>query len=271
MGDGMGTVNYNAGYIQVQHRFGKGFSLLSSYTFSKLLQDCGGITGGFMQGYPQAGKGLGDVYGVAPNDYTHKFLINYSLDLPIGSKRALLGSPQTFAAKVLDKAIGGWTLAGTTLFRSGAPLSVTGSAANWFQLHQLDNSGGERPVFVNHNFDPHVSGKDVLIGAANYQPYIIRSSFRSTQITANSIEIGDVPTTLNMRAPGFSQFDFSLIKRFPLHGERQDLEMRLEAENALNKMNPGTPATNIGGSDFGMITGQAGNPRRVMISARIHF
>jgi hypothetical protein len=271
MGNGMGTVNYNAGYVQVQHRFGKGFSFLSSYTLSKLLQDCGGFAGGFMQGYPQAGKGLGDVYGVAPNDYRHKFLINYSLDLPIGSKRALLGSPQTLAAKVLDKAIGGWTVAGTTLFRSGAPLTVIGSAGNWFLLHQLDNSGGERPVFVNHDYNPHVSGKTALIGAPNYQPYINKASFRFPQITANSIEIGDVPTTLNMRGPAFSQFDFALMKKFSLYSERRDVELRVEAENVLNKMNPGMPSNNVGGSDFGMITGQAGNPRRVMLSAKIHF
>ena len=70
-----GTSNYNALTASIEHRFGGGFSFLANYTFSKLLQDTGSIGNGQAQGMgeqsqPQAGLGLGDVYGVAPSDFT---------------------------------------------------------------------------------------------------------------------------------------------------------------------------------------------------------
>ena len=78
-----GTSNYNALTAHVEHRFSNGFSFLMNYTFSKLLQDTGSIGNGQPQGVgeqfqPQAGLGLGDVYGVAPSDFTHKVTLNYT-------------------------------------------------------------------------------------------------------------------------------------------------------------------------------------------------
>ncbi len=278
LGDPAGTVNYNAGYAQVQHRYGHGFSLLASYTWSKLLQDCGSILGTDFgsaggSGYPQAGKGQGDIYGLATNDYKHKLLFNYSVDIPIGHGRALLGSPQSVGAKILDKIVGGWTMAGTTTFRSGGPLPGPDSIGTnaWWTLHQLDDNGASRAVFVNHNYDPGVAGHQALIGSAGYTPYINASSFRGIQVTANSIEIGDVPITLRERGPAFSQWDFAILKKIPIQGEHRDLQLRLEAENVLNHMNCGMPDMNLGDQTFGMITSQAGNPRRIMISAKFHF
>src|SRR5207237_600625 len=101
-----GLSNYNAVYFQLEHRFGGGFSMLANYTISKLLQDTGGIDNGQPQGQgeqaqPQAGLGIGDVYGLAPSDITHKFQINYSVDLPIGRGKRLLGN----APALLDKVV----------------------------------------------------------------------------------------------------------------------------------------------------------------------
>ena len=79
-----GTSNYHALTAHVEHRFSNGFSLLVNYTFSKLLQDTGSVGNGVSQGVseqsqPQAGLGLGDIYSVAPSDYTHKLLLTIAL------------------------------------------------------------------------------------------------------------------------------------------------------------------------------------------------
>ncbi len=146
-----GTSNYNALTVHVEHRFGDGFSFLANYTFSKLLQDTGSIGNGQPQGVgeqaqPQAGLGLGDVYSVAPSDFTHKLLFNYSLDLPVGRGKRLLRD----SSSLVDKFVGGWRLAGTTTFRSGQPIQiytpsggVGGLGSAWYNIGQGRN---QRPI-----------------------------------------------------------------------------------------------------------------------------
>ena len=74
-GDPIGTANYTAGYVQIEHRFGGGFSFLANYTLSKLMQDTGGVDNAFSQGFPQAGLGPADVYGIARTDQRHKLIV----------------------------------------------------------------------------------------------------------------------------------------------------------------------------------------------------
>jgi hypothetical protein len=275
MGEPAGTSNYYAGYVQVEHRFGKGFSLLANYTISKMLQDVGGNDqgGSFdgnaaydINGYPQAGLGLKDVYGVAPTDMTHRLVMNYSLELPFGRGKRLLGNPQGTAATILDKIAGGWTLAGTGIYRSGTPLSVFAGSGFWSGVGQGRNS--TRARFVDRNFDNGVDGHTALIGAAGSTPYLNPGSFRLLE----QAEIGDTPATMSyFRGPGSSQWDLSLLKNIPLFGESKYMQLRLEAQNAFNHMNTANPDTNPTSSTFGYITSQSGLSRRVMIAAKIVF
>lgn len=275
MGAPFGTSNYFSLYFQAEHRFGNGFSLLSNYTLSKILQDVGtndvaggdGTTGPDNNGYPQAGKGLGDIYGVASNDRTHRFLVNYSLDLPIGKGKYLLGSPSGLGGAVLDKVVGGWTLAGTTTYRSGMPLVInSGSGTFWAGIGQ-----GRQPlraVFVNQNFDNHVSGHAALISNPTGTSYFNPNSFRVVQ----GAEIGNVPSTMSyLRGPGYSQWDMTLLKTFRLWSDSSKFILRAEAQNALNHMNTANPDTNLSSGTFGKITSQFGPSRIMMVAGKIVF
>ncbi len=279
MGEPLGTANYNAGYVQVEHRYGHGFGFLANYTFGKLLQDVGSIDNQASQGpnqqaFPQAGLGLGDIYGIAPQDISQKFLFNYSLEIPLGKGKMLLGDPQGFGGKLLDKAVGNWRIAGTTTYRSGQPVlvytpsgGVGGLGSQWYNIGQGRTT---RPRFVLPRipFDNQVSGHAAMEGAANFQPYFNPGAFRLVE----GFEIGDVPSTMpNMRGPGFSQWDFSLLKDFGLGKEGSSLQLRFEAQNVFNHMNAGNPNGAVTQRTFGMITGQSGSPRLVMIAAKIYF
>ncbi len=274
LGEPLGTSNYHAGYVQAEHRFGSGFTLLANYTVSKLLNDVGSYDGGFGMPYPQAGLPVSNTYGVATSDISQKFLVNYSVDLPFGKGRALAGDPQTLAAKFADHLIGGWTMAGTTTIRTGFPIAVRtpsntvgGLGSQWYNIgHGRDS----QPMFVTPrvDFDNKVSGHTSLEGAAGFKEYFNPASFRVVE----GYEIGDTPSTMpSMRAPGFSQWDMSLLKTFRVHGEHKRLQLRFEAQNLFNKMNPGAPGNAILSRTFGVITGQSGTPRRVMVAAKFYF
>ncbi len=276
MNQPLGTSNYHAAYFQVEHRFARGFAFLANYTISKLLEDVGGLDyGQFTQGYagqgaPQAGLGMSDIYGLAPTDISQKFLFNYLFDIPVGRGKRLLGNPQTGAAKALNQIVGGWQVAGLTTFRAGRPIVIHCLYPNCFNWYNIGQSRGERPRFTSPGvaYDNQVSGHTALDGSAGYQPYFNTAAFRVTQ----NMEIGDVPGTLpNMRGPGFSQWDLSLLKNIGLGGEGCYLQLRFEAQNLFNHMNAADPDGTVLARTFGTITGQNGNPRLAMIAARIYF
>jgi hypothetical protein len=271
LGEPIGTSNYHSGYVQAEHRFSHGFGFLANYTISKLLQDVGSYDGQFGMPFPQAGLGLGTTYGLGPTDMTHKLLLNYSWDLPFGRGKSYLGHPQGAGEKILDGVVGGWTMAGTTTFRSGQPIAVrtpsntVGGPGS--QYYNIGMGRDSQPVFVSRDFDNHVDGHRALINSANATPYFKPAAFRIVQ----GYEVGDVPSYLNMRGPGYSQWDFALMKNFPLFRESQRLQLRLESQNVLNHLNLANPDNSVVSRTFGMITGPRGNPRRVMIAMRLFF
>jgi hypothetical protein len=269
-----GVGNYNSVYLQAEHRFGRGFSFLTNFTLSKLLQDTGGIDNAQPQGVseqhsPQAGGNLGEVYGRAPSDIAKKLLFNYSFELPFGHGKKYLGK----AAGVVDSVLGGWTLAGTTQFRSGQPVlvytpggAVGGLGSQWYNIGQGRNN---RPVIVHGNpLGMTTDGHSALVGAANFSYYMNPAAFRLTQ----GWELGDVPSTFgNWEGPGFSQWDLSLMKNVTLGSETRRLQLRFEGQNILNHMNCGNPDGAVTSTTFGRINSQAGTPRRLMIAAKLVF
>jgi hypothetical protein len=97
-------------------------------------------------------------------------------------------------------------------------------------------------------------------------------AFRKAKALPNLLEIGDVGTVIPLRGPAFSQFDLSLLKNFSLGGESRYFQLRFESQNVINHMNAGNPGNNFTDVvNFGKITYQNGDPRRVMIGAKIFF
>jgi hypothetical protein len=273
LGEPLGNSNYHAGYIQAEHRFSRGFGLLMNYTFSKMLNDVGSYDGGFGMPYPQAGLPVSNTYGIATTDITHKLLFNYSVDLPFGRGRKYLNATDSFAANALDQVVGGWTMAGTTTLRSGFPITVRtpsntvgGLGSNWYNIgHGRDS----QPVMVpGVALDNRVSGQTALEGSAGYTPYLNPAAIR----VVRDFEIGDAPSTQpNFRGPGFSQWDLSLLKSIRTPWEGKTVQLRMEAQNLFNTMNPGMPGNAILSRTIGMITGQTGSPRRIMVAAKFYF
>ena len=130
---------YHSLQVKVEKRFGRGGTLLGSYTWSKLISDTDTITG-----WLEPGGGAGgaqDNYNIraerslALYDTPHRAVISYIVDMPFGK-----GQP--FAQNlhgVADKLISGWGINGATTFQSGNPLPISvATNTNGF-------GGGQRP------------------------------------------------------------------------------------------------------------------------------
>ncbi len=102
-------------------------------------------------------------------------------------------------------------------------------------------------------FNNNVNGQTALEGAGGFRPYFNPDAFR----VVRDFEIGDVPSTMpNFPGPGFTVWDLSLLQTFRVFSESKTLQLRMEAQNLFNTMNPGNPGNAILSRTFGVITGQ---------------
>jgi hypothetical protein len=86
--------------------------------------------------------------------------------------------------------------------------------------------------------------------------------------------LGDAPRTVGtVRTPFFFTTNLSILKEFavvPKH-EEMKLELRLEAQNAFNHPVFGTPDTNVGDPNFGVINYTAVGARQCQLALKFMF
>lgn len=252
---------YDALQLRIQKPFSNGLTLLVSYTLSKNIGKYSGDTfgdpyggGGFtaLNTYNQAAEK--SVIGI---DQTHYLVLAYTYSLPIGQGHRFLGS----AGPVLNQFVGGWQINGIQTYSSGTPISVGGGPV----LPIF--GGGNRPNVV-----AGVSGRS-NVGMGNFDPATDRYLNAAAFSQPAPFTFGDAPVTLpNVRAPFNYDEDFSIFKKFYLHGESKYLELRCETFDAFNRVVFGSPASNFNDlSTFGIIGYQANTPRVVQVAMKLIF
>jgi hypothetical protein len=240
-----GNSSYHGLLAKYEQRFTSGVTFLASYTFSKFITDTVGA------GRLQDAADRRAERSIANTDIPHRFVASAAYDLPFGKGRRWLTSGP--AAWIL----GGFNLSGILTYESGTPLTVT-------------NPNG-LPIF-NGQLRPNlVSGQNVY--AANdhsaFRPFntltgdrgdvqINRAAFASPA----AFTFGNLgPNLPYLRAFGFANEDFSLLKRIPV-SDRQFFELRTDWFNAFNRSQLSAPITDLTSVNFGRITGQ--KPARVI-------
>ncbi len=249
-----GASSYNALQVKVSRRFGNGFSLLASYTFSKLLDNIPasetGFPGGSFGGTGiQNWNNLAAEWAVASFDTPQYLAINGVYELPFGH-----GKPFFNSNKLANYFIGGWQLNGITSVISGTPQEVF-TASN-----TLFNYGGSQRANWNGQ-NPSLGGKI----ANRLNAYFNVADFSQPA----PFTYGSSPRMLsNLRSPGFVLTDLSGIKKIPIY-ERISCEFRAEAFNIFNHPVFGPPDTTLGDGTTGIINSQVNLPRQIQIAVKI--
>ncbi len=268
-----GRSSYRALTMRVERRFGSGFSALLNYTRSRLMDDVGGPDG-------QGGKTVQSVdsyrkaWSLSPLDRTNRLNLASTLEIPFGKGRRWLQNPSGFAGKALDRAVGGWQLAGNWAYTGGNPVILTGSTTSNINNTIKVNQTWGSYASSDHNLTPsNYTGDNQVL----YSPItpITASSIRRFDPTkvvgAQAFVSGNLPPTDgNYRNPSFYQMDLSLMKNFTIR-EGWIFQFRAEAQNALNIRGFGAYNTSIGAANYGLITTAGNTPRQIQLSARINF
>ncbi|MDQ1473701.1 MAG: hypothetical protein QOJ99_5181, partial [Bryobacterales bacterium] len=239
---------YYGGFVRAQKRFSNGLNMVTSYSWSKFLDNSfeggsslGQDNGAYSNYYNRAAD-----WGPSSNDVRHRFVFSSVYDLPFGKGRKWLSSG------VLGNVIGGWTVATVTTLQSGAPFTVITqtNSTNAF------SSGSQRANVL--------SDANLPFDQRSVQRWFDTGAFAQPGI----YQFGNEGRNI-LRAPGLINVDASLLRDFKFT-EQKMFQIRGEFLNSTNHTNLGTPNSTFGSSAFGTIT-SSGPARQIQLGAKFEF
>jgi hypothetical protein len=223
---------FHAAQVRIEKRFSHGLQFLANYQLGRTF-----ARDNFLNSFGPLEKRPADI------DRPHRFVTNFSYELPFGKGKPFLGSPSGFAGGVLDRIIGGWIVNGIYSYESGGP------AGSWGDVIYMGGPLNWDPNNVDHTFDT--------------------SSFNKVSSQQVSNHIRSFPTRFpSLRLPPTNNVDASVIKNTRIR-ERLNLQFRFEAFNAFNHPVFNGPQLSPTNSAFGTINGVYNLERHIQMALRL--
>jgi hypothetical protein len=237
--------NYHALFLRFEKRYSKGFSWLSSYTFSKAItnapqyRNAGGANGS-ENSPPQDSYNLRAERALASFDVGQRWVNSLVYDLPF--RNAILN---------------GWQLSGILTLQDGFPFTINlmGDTAGI--------GGGTGGILVRAN---PVAGQTYALPADqkstarwfNTNAFVAPPSFQFGALGRNTV-IG----------PGLTNLDLAVARRFRIT-ERAGIQVRAEFFNLPNHPNFNLVGRIINQPNFGGVLSQF-DPRQIQFAAKVIF
>lgn len=235
---------YNALVAKAEKRFSKGVTFITSYTWSKNIDQV-------VENLNQNGSGRANEYnltnerGLSDLDRRHNFVASFTYELPFGAGRAFGGNWNG----VVDAALGGWQLGGILSLRSGFPYDI--------------NYPGD-----SQNSGTRNRGNRVASGKLD-NPTIDKWFDEFAFVTSAPGVYGNAGRNV-LTGPDSRNFDFILSKVFRMPWEGHHVQFRFEAFNLTNTPTFGQPNSTLRGLATATIT-QADEPRRIQFALKYVF
>ena len=252
-----GKSSFHAMNLKLERRFGHGFSLLTSYSWSHSIDDDSG--GSF--GTPNLNPSNFQLdVGSSDFDIRQRFVNSLLYELPFGKGKRFLGGsgPANFI-------VGGWQLNVITAFQSGVNRNVTSpNLSTVARITQRADANGINPgADFTRNGQTISPGKD--FGGANKNLYWFNPTAFTTPVPLTFGTSGrDI-----ISAPGYWNWDISLFKTVHIT-ESKLIQFRAEVFDALNQVRFNPPQMDTSSAFFGQIQ-DAQPPRILQLGLRFQF
>ncbi len=236
--------NYHGWQSSIRARAWRGLTVHASYTWSKTLALAQGDF------WPGNDKRVQDEdnpaadYGPTDLDRRHVFTSGAIYELPYGRTGE--------SGSLMSRILGAWQISGIVRAGSGRPINITQSSTRDFSR-------------------PDVTGADPYLHTGDPTQYLNPAAFAlvpTSTASGQTIRPGTVGKN-SLRTPGSWMLDLSASKKFPLWSRAQ-VQLRIDAFNALNRKILGGPDTDLTRRTFGQIL-TADAPRTVQLGARVTF
>ena len=244
---------YNALQIKFQQRFQYGFSVLSSYTYGKSMDDASGFfpsTGD--PNFPQDSRNPQAEYARSSFDIRHRFSTSFSAELPFGNGQLWLSR-----GGVLSSILSDMELQGILSLSTGRPFTVA-------LLPEVDNSNtGRSTLGFGANDRPN------LVGTAKLEDPSPDRWFNTSAFSVPAFgSFGNAGRNI-LDGPGYQNINLGLLKHISLPGDAR-LQLRAEAFNLFNHSNFDLPDGYVGSPTFGRVVA-ADSPRRCQFGVKLIF
>ncbi len=236
----VGNSSYNSLQITAQKRFSKGFSVLSSFTWAKSIDD--------VQGSANKGNGVN-----VTDPFNHRLDRGPSdFDLPVVFNFSGLWSiPGRFNNAPARFLLSGWNVSSIINIQSGFPFTIASGVDN-----ARSGEGGQHADLTGVNPSLGAQSENAMLNQ-----YLNRLAFVQNALGT----YGDIGRN-TFFGPERAGWDSGLHKDFPIT-ERVKAQFRFEVFNTLNHANFGLPNGTITSANFLRIT-SAGDPRILQLALR---
>ena len=248
-----GIAWYNALSLKATKRFSKGFSLISTYTFSKSTDDTSGVRTQQSPLFPQDSNCQLCDYGLSDFDVRHRFTAGVVYDLPAGPDKLVN------VRGALNQIIGGWQVNSVMTIQGGFPGSPN-------ELYRANRSGVNNCCYDRPDAVPGQS------------PYVSNPTperwFNPDAYEVNREGYYGNAGRNSLVGPGLIAIDAAIHKDIHMpYGENHRLQIRIEAFNVFNHPNwamPDLVPAGVGGR-FGQINGTTTAMRQLQFAAKYLF
>jgi hypothetical protein len=244
------SASFNALTAKLTKQFSGGLSLLSTYQWSKAIDDASETQGWelsdtFRDYYNQSVE-----RSISGHDVPQSWVTALVYELPVGKGRRL----GTDLHPVADALLGGWQVSTIIRVNSGLPLQVT--AANNLSPYGF---AVQRPNIANLN--------ELEIPSRSPERWFNTAAFTAPA----AFTVGAAPRWFpNLRFDTARHSDFAIQKNF-LSRERVRTQFRAEFFNVTNTPQFGRADTNQASGSFGSVSGTINPPRNVQLGLKINF
>jgi hypothetical protein len=245
--------NYNSLQVRFQQRLDFGLSVLSSYTWSKSIDNASSFfSSAGDPNFPQDSFNTAGERGRSNFDVRHRLSLSYGYDFPCGKSRTFIAN-----SGLLSTLLSGWQTLGIMTLQSGRPFTAA------LQM-DIDNSNtGRSTLGFGANDRPNVVGNPELSNRTADR-WFNTSAFAFPAFGS----FGNAGRNI-LDGPRFVNFNMSLLKTTKLR-EGLDLQLRAEAFNLFNHPNFNLPDNFLGSPTFGRIL-SAGSPRHIQFGLKLLF
>lgn len=229
--------NYNSLEVSANHRYSNGLQFLANYTWSKAMNYSSTY---FAQDHSVE-------YGPNDTNRTNNFVLSGLYDLPFGKNKMFLNSSN----RLVNYAIGGWQLNGTSTWESGLPFTPTYAECGSDQ--DIDSNFATPGTSSDCRPNKTGSSSAFSLNAGSYDAATHSRRFFTpvAPLTANGAQsgpfvrpafgtIGNIGRN-SFRGPSDFFADASLFKNFPIT-ERVHAQFQFQAFNVFNHVPLGVPS-----------------------------
>jgi hypothetical protein len=248
------SANYNSLQTSLTKRLSHGLDFLTSYTYSKTLDNTSGTGGISSLELDFLGNDQTDPrssYGVSDFDRKHRFVTSFLYQVP-----NLQAGPE-FIRPIFSH----WQFSGVMVLQTGLPITVIDSLAGSVYGNLVGFSRAECT-----GLNPASSGSVT----SRLNGYFNPAAFAPPPAIGDGTGFGNCGVGI-LRGPSQRNLDLGILRSFPIR-ERITLDFRTEVFNFTNTPKFAQPVNDFSaGQAFGVITSTSGNPRIIQFALKLLF